>query len=402
MCLSVNVYSDFSQKFPEHVRNICARPIQIAYTSLAIITISTDSVYFERSWSNNVLVNTTIAGTGIESEAVSSDILGANTLFHRDSTDQGSELDRVATLANVTYLRYPGGTVTEEYFDLSDPNSIRNPNVVQLISGNSSPQLRTITPLESFLDYCEIEGTEPVIVLPTYRFFDQETRRLDVDAEPIVKGFIVDILRGSYGSVNIRAFELGNEWYQDRFNWTAEEFGVFQVDLARWVSEAIDDTNVSSPPSILAQAGQTREENIILAGEFEGDDSNYVDGIIAHLYGANSSGNPLGVGGGIAQRLTDISTTWGDVSQSLDLAITEWNVGESGEETTLINGIMRSAPLLRIFAEMVRADVDLAAIWTATAPGPAGLGSESNGEVVLKPTGLLFDRENAPASFGLF
>ena len=160
--------------------------------------------------------------------------------------------------------------------------------------------------------------------------------------------------------------------------------------MAQWVSEAIDEVTLDDEPQVFVQAGQSAEENHVLASYFDGEFSQYLDGVISHIYVTHASGDPLGIGGGARDKLEYISDIWNSVSENLDIAVTEWNVGESGEATTLINGLMRSAPMLRLFAEMMRADVDIATVWTANAPSPASLGHEVNGAAVLTPTGYLF------------
>ena len=337
-----------------------------------------------------VHATTSIQTVGSSGEILTGMVFGSNTLFHRDNAEQGSILDQIVTSTGVTFLRYPGGTVTEEFFDPSNPNLTSVENIVETINGDTSPSRRSVTPLDEFLEYSLDENFSPIIVLPTYRYFDQSTRQIDPSAEHGIKSFIRSLLEGAYGAANISAFELGNEWYQHRFNWTADEFGGFQATMARWVSEAIDEINLDYEPQVLAQAGQSVEENQALASYFDNEFSQYLDGVTTHIYVTNSSGDPLGMGGGARTRLEYISDIWNSVSEGLDIAVTEWNVGESGEETTLVNGLMRSAPMLRLFAEMMRADVDIATVWTANAPSPASLGHDEDGTAELTPTGYLF------------
>jgi hypothetical protein len=335
-------------------------------------------------------VSTNVAKNESGGALVTETLFGANTLFHLDTYEQDSELNKIVSSANISFLRYPGGTVTEEYFDLKNPNSIENENFIQVLDGNLSPNSRKITPLSDFLHYCDQVGMSPMIVIPTYRFFNQSTKTIYESAESEIKEFISSIINGKYGDVEIRGFEIGNEWYQDRFDWSTDEFGKLQSDIAKWIGEAIDGTGVEDTPLVYAQAGRTPEENALLAKYFYNDEVSSIEGVITHLYGTNSAGNSLGIGGGIGRRLEEISESWNVVAPDIDVIVTEWNVGENGEEKTLINGIMRTAPLLRIFVEMVSANVDLANIWTATAPGPAALGDEIGGAVALSPTGYLF------------
>lgn len=338
-----------------------------------------------------VAVNTILTPNGRRSDEITRDLFGSNTLFHRDSVEQDGNLDQVIRAAGVTFLRYPGGTVTEEYFDLSNPNSQIGTNIMDVIAGNDNPRTQDIVPLSEFLDYCSAENMSAVVVLPTYQYFDQVSRTIDPAAETEIRKFIRDALTGEYGSANIHAFEIGNEWYQHRFSWNPNEFAAFQEVYASWVADEIGSLPAADRPSVFVQAGQTEAENEILASAFSGQSPEVVDGVITHLYGTNASGDPLGIGGGIGNRLHSISDIWGLSIPEFDLVVTEWNVGENGPNSTIINGIMRTAPLLRIFSEMVEEGVDLATIWTAISPGPAGLNSSYMDGNNLSPTGYLFN-----------
>ncbi|WP_208347950.1 calcium-binding protein [Pseudaestuariivita rosea] len=66
-------------------------------------------------------------------------------------------------------------------------------------------------------------------------------------------------------------------------------------------------------------------------------------------------------------------------------------MGDDGADNTLITGLMRSAPLMRIFGEMMENGVDLSMLWsTQTNPSPGGLSPrEGNGDHYT-PTGYLF------------
>ena len=325
-------------------------------------------------------------------EEVSSTHFGSNALFHIDRVGEGSTFAEINENIDVEILRYPGGTVTEEYFDLQNPNLDRQTNALDELSGFENIRSRNVEPLDKFLQYCSEASIRPIIVIPTYRYFDQNTREISSDAEVAIRTFVSSLVRGDYGSVDFHSFEIGNEWYQTRFNWTLEEFAALQAQIAIWISSELENYEGAENVSVYAQAGRTVAENEALASVFSGEHDDAIDGIVTHLYGTNSAGNPLGIGGGIGARLESIAEIWSSVGNgTLDLVVTEWNVGENGEDTSLINGLMRTAPLLRIFAEMIENGVDLAAIWTTQAPGPAGLSDLEGVSSQLTPTGYLFD-----------
>lgn len=53
---------------------------------------------------------------------ISQDIFGSNILATRDQLGQGGTFDDVADTLGLQSLRYPGGSLTEHYFDLADPD----------------------------------------------------------------------------------------------------------------------------------------------------------------------------------------------------------------------------------------------------------------------------------------
>jgi Ca2+-binding RTX toxin-like protein len=313
-------------------------------------------------------------------------------LFHTDSVDELSDFSQLIDELDIMSIRYPGGTISEQFFDLNDPEIVEAQNFFDLVQGNSRIETRSVLPLSEFLHYVRSIAGTPTIVLPTYRYFDQNTRTLSTEGISQIKGFIRNIMSGEFGSIFDVTFEIGNEWYQDNFNWSAEEFGRFQAEMAGVINETLEQLGVRDNVNILAQSGQTSSEVQILASFFNNSSGEHIDGVLTHLYGTNSSGNPLGIGGGVRKRLDEISTEWGNnLGDDFLLAVTEWNIGESGEDTTQINGIMRFAPLLRLFAEMISSGVDIAHIWSAQTNGPAGLSDREGEGNSLSPTGHLFD-----------
>ena len=328
---------------------------------------------------------------GFDSEVLSNNHFGTNMLFHSDNTELGSDFRQVIENAAISLLRYPGGTISEEYFDPLDPNATHQTNVIDIMSGASNVRSQDVEPLADFLAYSREIDARAAIVLPTYRYFDTKTGSLLANAEGEIKSFVKELLAGTYGATDNIVLELGNEWYQHRFNWTKEEFGNTQAILATWIHEEAMGLGMRDNLTILAQAGRSSAENETLASFFEGPAQFTIDGVLTHLYGTNSQGNPLGLGSGIDMRLDDINAVWGAVlGPDFDLAVTEWNVGENGEDDTIINGLMRVAPLLRMFGEMQSNGVDLAMIWAAQTNGPAGLSGPEGTGSEMSPTGYFY------------
>jgi len=330
------------------------------------------------------------AGAATRSVRVSDDLFGVNFLFHSDRAEIGSDYHQVMGRTGTGVLRFPGGTISEQFFDPSNPDADLGRNVVDLMHGSGSAETRTTEGLSDFIGFCGSEGYAATVVLPTYRYFDLKTRGLTAGAEAEIKDFITKLTAGEFGDADVHSIELGNEWYQDKFGWSVAEFADLQAQVAIWVREAIDGVDPQSGIRILAQAGRSDEDNGVLARAIR-DAKADVDGVITHLYGVHGGGDLFGIGYGIDQRLDMISEVWQAVlDRDVPISVTEWNVGESGPETTVITGLERTVPLLRMFAEMVENGVDMAAIWSGQNISIAALSTVEGDGTALTPTGYFY------------
>lgn len=335
------------------------------------------------------IVNTSVSSGGLVGETIQDQHHGVNLLFHNDEVDADSDFRDVVDAVGAQTIRYPGGTITEEYFDLANPNAPIQTNVIDEMHGAVTVRSRDVLTLTEYLNFIAETDSTPVICLPTYRYFDLATGQIVPTAEAEIKTFIRELLTDQYGQADNVSIEIGNEFYQSKFQWTDAQFAQLQGQIAEWIHQEAKDLGLRDEIDIFAQAGRNYADNAMMASHFSGDNSDFLDGVVSHFYGTNSSGNTLGIGGGIGDRLDDINAVWGaTLGPDFLLAVTEWNVGESGEETTLINGIMRSAPLLRIYAEMIEAGVDIATIWSAQSNSPASLSNREGQGSDLTPTGL--------------
>ncbi|WP_166416490.1 hypothetical protein [Cochlodiniinecator piscidefendens] len=289
-------------------------------------------------------------------------------------------------------IRFPGGTLSETHFDPANPNPGPNAH---------------LTRITDFLDYCSETGSDAVIVLPTYKYFDPNTGDITASAEAEITAFIKNLVEHSYetnpssGSVQIAAIEIGNEYYltkknadgtrENVYDWTAEEFGGLSVKIAKFVQDAIETYATSGDPSpkIFAQAGKTDEDDQAIRDEFA-DDMGTIDGLIFHQYSTEANDT----GAGTQDRINRINDNWDVDDNELELLVSEWNVDENrnGDEDNSVNsGLERSGGLMRTFYEMARGGVDMATIWAAeNAKSRAVLGRDDDGPNLLTPTGQLF------------
>ena len=141
---------------------------------------------------------------------------GGNLVFSQDDVN-GTFDDRVEA-AGVSVIRYPGGTVTEFYFDPADPDStVGFRRVTDPDTGESSFVTESLLPLSDFLDYADENDLGAIIVVPTTRYIDGPERfgsdtaapYLDPPEEELIRSYVRTVLESG---VRVEAFEVGNEF----------------------------------------------------------------------------------------------------------------------------------------------------------------------------------------------
>ncbi|WP_299701959.1 calcium-binding protein [uncultured Tateyamaria sp.] len=330
-----------------------------------------------------------------EGNVITSDIFGTNLLAHRPDNDNDLDLNDnaidVIEAVGIGNLRYPGGNIAETQFDLSDPDG-----------GGFNPNDPLVS-LTNFLQYVSQQNIRATIVIPTSTYweqFDTATGELSLAAQTEIAQFVQDLV--NHSALNgqrelLDAIEIGNEyntWLStnanvppDRQLWTPEEFGALSAAIAGVVHDTLQNTGGSNP-RIFVQAGNSLDDDRDIRGQFSDELMSQIDGVISHLYAGASNGDPMAVGAGVSNELDWIRNHWGN----LDIMVSEWNIGDPGEDATApgIQGLARSAGLLRIFNEMMEAGVDVTHIWAAeNRTGEAVLGQDGTAQL-LTPTGLLF------------
>jgi hypothetical protein len=195
----------------------------------------------------NIAVNlNTLAKTDLN---VSSEMFGGNFLFHRNDLDS---FERVQLEIPMTGLRFPGGSVTEHYFDVRNPDALP-PDFDELGEDRH-------TTFTEFLDYCNTTGIKPTIVIPTRVALDSN-REVDPEFVEAVKQFVRDVMQrtsenGEFPDADAYAFEIGNEyWGSGRMS--SSEYGKVANALSEAVQDVIDEFDLpeEDQPKILVQMG---------------------------------------------------------------------------------------------------------------------------------------------------
>ncbi|WP_179380396.1 type I secretion protein [Jannaschia marina] len=365
----------------------------------------------------------------LEDDVIATDLFGGNFLADRYVLGRDGNIEAAVDRLGVSGLRYPGGSLTERLFDITDPNAPR----VEEDDGS----VVDFVPLNDFLAYAEAADQSVTIVLPTRDFLSARTdgngdRFPDFDAEAL-RGFVRDVATGVHGDARIDAFEIGNEYWGSG-EMTAVEYGRLSSRMTEVIDDELDrlgaETGEPSEIDILVQSGTNfgfsdlaagyagkdaeavladlnarygtefgeevvfpqgalnwrRINDELLQREFDAGELDAVDGVVTHLY----SKDPVQPG----QRefgLDTIQKVWIDDAPHLDIHVTEWNqsAAEPRFDSDGDYGLRQAHEVLDTFETMVAAGVDQAHVWpllqnTRNALQPDGLEGE------VSPSGALF------------
>jgi hypothetical protein len=345
----------------------------------------------------------------LSGEIAQDSIFGGNILASRgDLTGDGSYAEAIADM-NVTALRYPGGSLTEHYFDLENPDA---DTAVHYETGETSDFI----PISDFLEFADEGGHAATIVIPTHDQLsdevDENGDRINAIEEDVLREFVHDVMTGVYGDADIAAFELGNEyWGSGKMN--AVEYGRLTAEMSviikdemRLIEEIYDDIDTSGTDVVVQMGdnyGTSRiseeyegwdAEDVIddLNEKYEGADISYdnirgygepnwteinnelvqmsydtpeeinaVDGIVAHVY-SRGEGNDTSK----SYSLKNIHNTWLDDEgfEDLKIYVTEWNQkSTSGLNREEDYGLLQAHEILNIVEEFMAYGVDEAHVW---------------------------------------
>ena len=334
--------------------------------------------------------------TRIDNNTISSDLFGGNILATRDKIGENGTYDEVADKLGVETIRYPGGSLTEQSFDISNPDK------------GTSFTGDYFLKYSDFMEYAEASSKSVTIVLPTKNYLSENSdnngdRFSEID-EDTLRQFICDTLDGQYGRPEIRAFELGNEYWGSgemssvEYGRVASEMALiirdevnshpnynteyFNLDIivqmgnnygeARLnpfydgsspdvLSQLSEDYNFSFTPDYLFSNGTvnwTKVANQLIINQFNEDEIDSIDGIVAHVYSKGTD----------TSRTFDLSSveqTWHQQIDGLTTYVTEWN--QSSKSGKFIRdedyGLKQDHEMLETFEELVAYDVEIAHVW---------------------------------------
>ncbi|MGR3377413.1 hypothetical protein [Salipiger abyssi] len=368
------------------------------------------------------------------SEPIGAELFGANILAHRDSLEEEARLSTLVEELGVTAMRYPGGSLTEVYFDIANPDAA---TVYHRDTGES----RDFIAISDFFGFAEAHDLPVTLVIPTRDQLSEDRdangdRYAEVDEEAL-RGFVHDTVSGAYGGAEIQAFEIGNEYWGSGLMSAAEygrvaseiarivddelaglsgahpqaaaveivvqmgtNFGVSSLDedyqTAASATEILDDLNarydLELDGEVIRGNGDVNwievNNHIVMSYFDEPPETEAVDAIAGHVYSKEPA-----VDGQRSLMLDAISETWGEDPRfaELETYVTEWNQsGHTGHfERDEDYGLFQAHEMLNMTEEFARAGVDQAHVWPMLQNSDNAL-STGHSHDALSPAGRFF------------
>lgn len=369
---------------------------------------------------------TDIAAFGFSGSQATSALFGANVLATRGTLEQGGDYDQVIEALGVGSFRYPGGSLTERYFDINNPNAT-------VALDRDTGEMRDFIPLNEAMEYASAEGLSVTIVIPTRHllsdYVDTNGDRFADFDEDALRGFVRDVVSGAYGDAEVDAFELGNEYWGSG-QMSSVEYGRLASEMAVVVNDELDLLN--SEAEIVVQSGTnfnfarmsddfeddmtgaeilseinalygldlgedalfssgevnwTNVANEMILAEFDAEaEQNAVDQVAVHVYSRGQVND--------SQRtffLNNTDETWGEELPDAQIAVTEWNTAGNTQslDRNTDYGLYQSHEMINVMEEFMRYDVEQAHVWPLIQNTPNTL-SVDDGEADLTPGGAIF------------
>jgi Ca2+-binding RTX toxin-like protein len=233
-------------------------------------------------------------------------MFGLNALTTVEATDDVLMHDRYREL-EVTNLRFPGGSVTEWYFDISDALGGSHDNSFGSYQGNERP----LTTFTAFIELAAELDASATLVVPTMNGFTQTAgealaagnygqRVISADYLADVEEFIgvATGIAQAHG-VDITAIEIGNEFWASG-QMAAAEYGKLAAAMSHVIATTLADLDAApeDQPDIVVQTTSSagfmspRSEKTV-----------YVDTVTSFIYLASDLAN---LDDDVAARLNEV------------------------------------------------------------------------------------------------
>lgn len=195
------------------------------------------------------------ATSNYENQTITADHFGLNlvTIYDQEFVDPTNELSQNVRDLGATTLRFPGGTATEAYFDMTQPD----------LSVSSRDADYTLTPMDQFFAEAGNIGVDVALVIPTQIAFGTSAAEAMLDGTYGSRSFVdtqylndvaqyvaTAISYAEANGVEIRAFEIGNEfWLSGQM--TAYEYGLVAGTVAQLIDAETAATSAADAEVIV-------------------------------------------------------------------------------------------------------------------------------------------------------
>jgi hypothetical protein len=345
---------------------------------------------------------------------------GANVSGPANPDFETDALRQIVADLSVEHLRYPGGSLTENCFCITNPDS-------DVAIDRSTGEEVDIRPISEVFSLAEAQGIAITLVLPTSIFLgddvDTHGNRLpDID-EDVLRGFLRDVLDGTFGSPQLQSIELGDEYWQSG-GMNTFEYGRLAADMAVIVKDELHnhpDAERFAETDILVQMGLnygyarlsnsfegTGEQqlaalndtygldlspetyiyssgavawakvaNAVIVNEFDtAEEQDAIDAVVAQLYSKGAD-----VPNSRYFELSQIDDTWMQEMPDLDIHISEWNLKRTvSDERDTEFGLKQAHEMLNVMEAFAWGGVDAAHVWSLQMDSRTGL-TDTDGDI---------------------
>lgn len=301
-------------------------------------------------------------------QTVTAQHLGANVIYTKDYLDPGGPFDRFLQNFGINFMRFPGGTVTEQNFIPGSPETERSFSMTRPSGIDPDGGPRIVTMPAAFA-YATHNDAQIALTIPTNHYFSNE---VDSAGDRLIHPFglyrLIDrvdrTIQGEYGDVRLDLVQIGNEfWYRDERQ-SPEEYGRIAngvaIGLERIFSiygQSDDAPEGWTAPKIAMQVAQGWKPaaNDAILAEMSPEARAAIDAVTQHYY--PSSYDRIANFSGPFDRMDDIANAEG--FGPLDYYISEWNVSSTGSDT----GLLQASTMLEITRTFLERGVDQATVW---------------------------------------
>ncbi len=300
-----------------------------------------------------------------ESRPIAAELFGANLLYNRDSLS-GTYVDKINAL-NIGQVRFPGGTLAEDTFSLTSPDTV--------------PPARTEAEppgLSEYLAWAASRTYPANIIIPTKRFVDEPDL-----GEAAVRDFISGLAAGTWGPADNIILEVGNEYYAVTPGGaaiSAEEYSRVAAVQVQIISELFPEARVA------VQMGKGDLDNTDIVEHFRVSGViDQIDYLVTHHFFFNASSR--------VRRFEEVVRSygeWQEAGANAEIYMSAWNVAATitpENDASHDYGHKQVAAIVEFLMAAVSADVRMAAIWPIQNNNKTMLtGNEGSNEVFATGT----------------